>query len=64
MPQYFAGLPTIAFEGPASDHPFAFKYYNKHQVVGGKTMGEHFKFAMAGGIPYAILAPTPSAPEP
>ena len=45
--EYFKGIPKIAFEGKASDNPFAFKYYNPDQVVAGKTMREHFKFAIA-----------------
>ena len=45
--EYFKGIPKIAFEGKTSDNPLAFKYYNPNQVVAGKTMREHFKFAIA-----------------
>ena len=45
--EYFKGIPKIAFEGKTSDNPLAFKYYNPDQVVAGKTMREHFKFAIA-----------------
>ncbi|WP_346883510.1 xylose isomerase [uncultured Algibacter sp.] len=44
---YFKGIEGIKFEGKASDNPLAFKYYNPDQVVAGKTMSEHFKFAIA-----------------
>ncbi|MEL6392815.1 MAG: xylose isomerase [Bacteroidota bacterium] len=44
---YFKNVPNIKYEGPESDNPLAFKHYNKHRIVGGKTMGEHFKFAIA-----------------
>jgi xylose isomerase len=44
---YFKNIPQIRFEGKESDNPFAFKFYDKNQVVAGKTMNEHFKFAMA-----------------
>ncbi|MEL6356390.1 MAG: xylose isomerase [Bacteroidota bacterium] len=47
MPTFFPTIPQIAFEGRESDHPFAFKYYDKNKVVAGKTMAEHFKYAMA-----------------
>ncbi|PHI18575.1 xylose isomerase [Lewinellaceae bacterium SD302] len=47
MAQYFQDIPNIQFEGKESDNPLSFKYYNKEQVVAGKTMGEHFRFAMA-----------------
>jgi xylose isomerase len=37
----------IPYEGKGSKNPLAFKYYNKKQKVGGKTMGEHFRFSVA-----------------
>ncbi|MGA9638739.1 xylose isomerase [Flavobacterium sp.] len=45
--EYFKGIGDIKFEGKESDNPLAFKYYNPEQVVAGKTMREHFKFAIA-----------------
>ena len=45
--EYFKGIPEIKFEGKESDNPLAFKYYNPDQLVAGKTMREHFKFAVA-----------------
>ncbi len=45
--EYFKGIGEIKFEGKESDNPLAFKYYNPEQVVAGKTMKEHFKFAIA-----------------
>ncbi|NCG05177.1 MAG: xylose isomerase [Bacteroidetes bacterium] len=45
--KYFKGIEKIQFEGKESDNPFAFKYYNPDQVVAGKTMREHFRFAIA-----------------
>lgn len=45
--EYFKGIDDIKFEGKESDNPLAFKYYNPEQVVAGKTMREHFKFAIA-----------------
>jgi len=44
---YFKGIDNIKYEGKHSDNPFAYKYYNPDQVVAGKTMREHFKFAIA-----------------
>jgi xylose isomerase len=37
----------IPFEGKESKNPLAFKYYNKQQRVGSKTMGEHLRFSVA-----------------
>lgn len=45
--EYFKGIGQIAYEGPESDNPLAFRWYNANQIVAGKTMNEHFKFAMA-----------------
>ena len=45
--EYFKNIPAIKYEGPKSDNPFAFKYYNPDQIVAGKSMREHFKFAVA-----------------
>ncbi|WP_405210865.1 xylose isomerase [Dokdonia sp. Asnod2-E02] len=47
MATYFKGIDSINYEGKTSDNPLAFKYYNPDQVVAGKTMREHFKFAIA-----------------
>lgn len=46
MKEYF-NVPEIKYEGAKSQNPYAFKYYNKDQVIGGKKMSEHLKFAMA-----------------
>jgi xylose isomerase len=45
--EYFKGISDIKYEGKDSDNPLAFKYYNPDQKVAGKTMREHFKFAIA-----------------
>lgn len=44
---YFKGIDKIKYEGHFSDNPLAFKYYDPEKVVAGKTMREHFKFAIA-----------------
>ena len=45
--EYYKGIGEIKFEGKESDNPLAFKYYNPDQIVAGKTMRDHFKFAIA-----------------
>ncbi len=46
--KYFSKVDKqIPYEGKDSKNPLAFKYYNKHQRVGGKTMGEHLRFSVA-----------------
>ncbi len=44
---YFSNIPVIQFEGKGSNNPFAFKHYDAKQVVLGKTMEEHLRFAVA-----------------
>jgi xylose isomerase len=46
MTSYFHAISPIAFEGPDSKNPLAFKWYDKSRVVAGKTMAEHLRFAV------------------
>ncbi len=65
---YFSFTEKIKFEGPGSDNPLAFRYYDENKVVAGKTMKEHLRFAVAywhtfcgtGGDPFG--APTKEFP--
>jgi xylose isomerase len=45
--EYFPGIGKIEFEGRKSKNPLAFKWYNENEVVNGKTMKEHLRFAIA-----------------
>jgi len=45
--EYFKGIPQIKYEGRESKNPLAFKFYNPEQVVAGKKMSDHFRFAIA-----------------
>lgn len=47
MSEYFKNVSKIQYEGKGSDNPLAFKYYNPDEVIGGKTMKEHLRFAVA-----------------
>lgn len=40
-------MPTIKYEGPKSKEALAFKYYNAEEVILGKKMKDHLKFAMS-----------------
>ena len=44
--EYFPGIGQIKFEGRDSDNPLAFKWYDENQVVAGKTMKDHLRFAV------------------
>lgn len=43
--QFFSNVSKIKFEGVNSTNPFAFRYYDENQIVLGKTMKEHLRFA-------------------
>jgi xylose isomerase len=46
MTRYFNAIAPIAFEGPESKNPLAFKWYDKNRQVAGKSMAEHLRFAV------------------
>lgn len=58
--EWFPSVGKIPYEGPQSDNPLAFRWYNPSQIVAGKSMADHFKFACsywhsfcgAGGDPF------------
>jgi xylose isomerase len=45
--EYYPGIGKIKFEGNKSKNPLAFKWYNPDQVVSGKKMKDHLRFAIA-----------------
>jgi xylose isomerase len=45
--EYYKGIGQIQYEGPQSDNPLAFRWYDENKVIAGKTMKDHFKFACA-----------------
>jgi len=45
--EFFPGIGKITFEGKDSDNPLAFKYYDENLIVAGKSLKEHFRFAIA-----------------
>jgi xylose isomerase len=47
MSEIFPNIPKIKYEGAKSNNPFAFKFYNPDEVIGGKTMKDTLKFAMS-----------------
>ena len=45
--EYYPGIGKIKFEGNKSKNPLAFKWYNPDQVISGKKMKDHLRFAIA-----------------
>jgi len=45
--EFFKGIGQIKYEGPQSDNPLAFRWYDENRPVAGKTMKEWLRFACA-----------------
>jgi xylose isomerase len=45
--EFFVGIPQIRYEGPESDNPFAYRWYDENRVVAGKSMKDYLRFACA-----------------
>src|ERR1700679_3369881 len=46
MKKNFPKIDKILFEGPHSKDPLAFRHYNPDEIVAGKSMREHLRFAV------------------
>lgn len=46
MKEFFPEVSKVLFEGTDSKNPLAFKHYNPKELVMGKTMAEHLRFAV------------------
>jgi xylose isomerase len=44
---HFPRLGPIAFEGPGTTNPLAFRHYNPDEMIDGKTLSEHLRFSIA-----------------
>ena len=42
----FPEVGKVRYEGPDSENPLAFRWYNEDEVVEGKTMKDHFRFSV------------------
>ena len=43
---FFPDVPKIKYEGPDSKNPLAFRHYNPDEMVEGKSMKDHLRFAV------------------
>ncbi len=44
---FFGDIKPARYEGPDSTNPLAYRYYNKDEIVAGKRMEDHLRFAVA-----------------
>ncbi|MFW2541890.1 xylose isomerase [Primorskyibacter sp. 2E107] len=47
MTDFFANIPQLKYEGPETDNDFAYRHYNPDEIVMGKRMEDHLRFAVA-----------------
>mgnify|MGYP000892163056 CR=1 FL=1 len=47
MTDFFRNIPKIRYEGPDTANEFAFRHYNPDEVVMGKRLEDHLRFAVA-----------------
>lgn len=47
MTDFFKHIPPVSYEGPSSTNEFAFRHYNQNEVILGKRMEDHLRFAVA-----------------
>lgn len=59
---YFPSIGKIKFEGRESENPLAFRFYDENRIVAGKTMKEHFKFAIAYWHSFCATGADPFGP--
>ncbi len=46
MTDFFTGIPAITYQGPDTDTDFAFRHYNPDEMVAGRRMEDHLRFAI------------------
>jgi xylose isomerase len=46
MSSAFPSISKIRYEGPKSKNPLAFKHYNPDEIVAGRTLRDHLRFAV------------------
>lgn len=47
MTEFFADIPAVTYEGPDSGNEFSFRHYNPQEIVLGRPMADHLRFAVA-----------------
>ncbi|MFW6226575.1 MAG: xylose isomerase [Bacteroidota bacterium] len=60
--EFFPNIKKIKYEGAESKNPLAYKYYDENQKVGGKTMKDHLRFAVAYWHSFCNTMPDPFGP--
>jgi xylose isomerase len=59
---HFPRIGSIAFEGPDTDNPLAFRHYDPAELIDGKSMSEHMRFSVAYWHSFRGLGGDPFGP--
>ena len=59
MSSYFEGIEPVRFGGPDADGDFAFRHYDPDEVVMGKRLEDHLRFAVAWWHSFAYTGTDP-----
>ncbi|MBK9120431.1 MAG: xylose isomerase [Phycisphaerales bacterium] len=62
MTQYFPEIGRIVYEGPDSRNPLAFKHYQPDEIIAGKPMRAHLRFAVCYWHTFQGLGGDPFGP--
>lgn len=60
--EFFPNIGKIKYEGPKSDNPLSYKWYNEDYLIGGNTMKEYLKFAVAYWHSFCNVGADPFGP--
>lgn len=44
---HFPSVPALAYEGPDTTNPLAFRHYNPDELVDGRPLSTHLRFSIA-----------------
>ncbi len=47
MSEFFKGIGKIPYEGAETDNPLAFRYYNPDELIDGKPLKDHLRYAVS-----------------
>ena len=48
---FFGDIQKVKYEGPDSTNPLAYRFYNPDEIVAGKRLEDHLRFAAPTGTP-------------
>ncbi|MDN5315774.1 MAG: xylose isomerase, partial [Clostridiales bacterium] len=47
MSEFYPTIKKVNYEGNKTDNPLAFRFYNPDEMIAGKSMRDHMRFAMS-----------------